>query len=178
MLRNAGVTSDVGIWSDHRSLEACFQLYESGRVRKWKRKRTFQWKHVDKAFFETKTEELLGNHELSTSLHTRCQQVEKALVEAAMKSSERYESQAEQMDETVKNLMERRNALPGGSTERKELSKQIQREIRRERRAKQHQQIGETLEKFENLKSIPRIKTVKKRILIVKNGQQGWKDGE
>ena len=168
MLRNAGVTSDLGIWSDHRSLEACFQLYGSGRVRKRKRKRTFQWKHVDKAFFETKTEELLGNHELSTSLHTRCQQVEKALVEAAMKSSERYESQAEQMDETVKNLMERRKALPGDSTERKELSKQIQREIRRERRAKQHQQIGETLEKFENLKSIPRIKTVKKRTLIVK----------
>ena len=39
LLKNAGVTTDLGIWSDHKSLEACFQLNGSSRVRKRTRKR-------------------------------------------------------------------------------------------------------------------------------------------
>ena len=76
---------------------------------------------------------------------------------------DRDEPQAQQMDEKLRDLIQRRKGLSDNCGERRELSKQIQREIRKERRARQHQQIAETLAKFEKLKSIPHIKSVRKK---------------
>jgi hypothetical protein len=158
----------VGIWSDHKSVEACFQLQGRIKIRKRARRRKLEWKDVDKNFFVTKTEELLRDSELSHCLQTRCEQIEKTLVETSMMCFGGDGLQREEMDATIKDLMERRKALPANDAERREVSKQIQREIRRVRRVKQHQKIAETLERFENLKRIPSIKTVRKRTLIVK----------
>ena len=168
LLRNAGSTSDVNVWSDHRSVEACFELRGRAKSRKKSKKRRPQWKDVDKELFEARTEELLRACDLSQSLQTRCKQIERVLVEATMTFVDRDEPQAQQMDEKLRDLIQRRKGLSDNCGERRELSKQIQREIRKERRARQHQQIAETLAKFEKLKSIPHIKSVRKKTMIVK----------
>ena len=62
-----------------------------------------------------------------------------------------------------------------GTAEKTEISKLIQKRIRTVERDMQHQKVAQRLSEFRGLKHIPRIKTVKKRKLIV---QMVDKDGK
>ena len=168
LLTNAGSTADLGVWSDHRAVEACFQLRVRTKAKKKMRKRMCKWKNISKSTFCAKTEEMLQDYDSSLGLQTRCEHIEKALLEAATISCEETELQVEVVSEHLKTLMEKRRQLPAECGERKEVSKEIQREIRKERRARQHEKIAATLAKFEGLKDIGSVKTVRKRTLIVK----------
>ena len=64
-------------------------------------------------------------------------------------------------------LLKRRRTLRTGTAEKTEISKQIQKHVRRMRREKQHEKISGMLSEFRDLKYIPRIKTVQKKKLIV-----------
>ena len=124
--------------------------------------------------FRTKTEELLRENELSENLQTRCEQVEQFLLQATRMASEENAEGTSEMDATLRDLIEARKLMPSDSAERTNLSKEIQKHIRRMKREKRHRQIAATLETFKGLKIIPEIKShVRKRYISQMKDKHG-----
>ena len=103
------------------------------------------------------------------SLQSRCEQIEKALLDAAKNSETRMQLGAELVTEdqnTLKTLLRERQCAARNSPDRTRLSKCIQKEVRRRKRENRRNQISKMLEKFKQLKRIPRIKTREKNKFI------------
>ena len=72
-------------------------------------------------------------------------------------------------DAEIMRLIEERRKMPKEEKHRlKELSKKIKNCIREKERVKRHHDIERILEEFKGVRTIPRIKTAKKRVLITK----------
>ena len=127
------------------------------------------WKHVRDDVFGVKTNELLHNTKLSDDVQTRCEEIENILLEAAVSSADGGGTQNEDFtgDEVLRELLERRRTLGISTVEKTEVSKQIQKHVRKIRHQKQHEKIAETLAAFRDLNQIPKIKTVQRKKLIV-----------
>ena len=81
-----------------------------------------------------------------------------------MKNDESVDKDAE-----ITRLIEERRKLSKEEKRRlKELSKKIKNCIREKKRVKRHHDIERILEEFKGVRTIPRIKTAKKRVLITK----------
>ena len=85
--------------------------------------------------------------------------------DAAKKKDECVDKDAE-----ILRLIEERRKMPKEERHRlKELSKKnFKKSIREKKRVKRHHDIERILEEFKGVRSIPRIKTAKKRVLITK----------
>ena len=119
--------------------------------------------------FGVKTNELIHSCDLDGDLQTRCERIEKVLLDAAASCADvmgHHQGQAPG-DEVTRELIERRRAMKNGTAEKTEISKLIQKRVRKVKREMQHEKVAQTLHEFRDLKRIPRIKTVRKRNLIV-----------
>ena len=166
ILRNSGSTGEVDLGSDHRAIEVVLELTGPKKKRQHsKRTKTVAWKSVNEDMFRTKASELLQNAELSRDTQTRCQEIERILLDAAASSVDNEEApiRATEGDQTLRELLERRRTLRTGTTEKTEILKQIQKHVRRIRREKRHEHISDILREFRDIKRIPKIKTVQKR---------------
>ena len=177
LLRNAGSTGMMDLGSDHRAVEVALEFSRRKvKHRKGKRSRMVAWKSVKTDEYRTKTDELIGSLDACEDAQTRCEQIEKILLEAAVSAAENEEIQDRDGTENdaLRELLELRRSLATGTLEKTEISKRIQKYTRRLRRERQHEKISETLAEFRDLKRIPRIKTVQRKKLIVqmrdKNG--------
>jgi len=178
ILRNAGSTEDVDLGSDHRAIEVTLEIgKQKKRCNQRKRKTNIAWEHVDIDEFRVRTDELVRSAEFSGDIQAYCEEIQKILLEATASSArnDRSQNRDDTGNETLQALLERRRTLGIGTPEKTEISKQIQKIVRKIRRDKQHEKISETLAQFKDLKRIPTIKTVQKKKLIVqmrdKNGQ-------
>ena len=170
ILRNCGSIGEVDMNSDHLAIEIILELTQRRKKRKEQRgAKPVSWKDVNLAQFSAKTDELVRSCEFSDDLQTCCEQVERILLNAASDAAETTDNHAGQSirDEMTRELIERRRTMKTGTAEKTEISKLIQKRIRRVKREIQHEKVAHTLREFRDLKRIPRIKTVKKRKLIV-----------
>ena len=172
MLRNAGSTGAVDLGSDHKTVEVFLEIArQKQRCRRQKRPKTVAWKSVNGDAFRSKTDELARCAELSADMRTRCEAIENILLEATASSSlneiHGIQDSGNARDEILCGLLERRRTLGTGTAEKTEISKQIQRHLRKSRRKKQHEKISETLREFRDIRRILNIKTVQKKKLIV-----------
>ena len=175
LLRNAGSTEEVDLGSDHRAIEVVLELAEQKKRRKQrKRAKTVAWQHVKVDEFRMKTDELIRSAGITQDVQTGCEELEKILLEAAALSVdiEGTPDMESNGDEQLRELLERRRTMGNSTAEKTEISKQIQKHVRRMRRERQHEKISETLAEFRDLKRIPRIKTVQKKKLIVQMSDQ------
>ena len=119
--------------------------------------------------FSLKTNELSQSCSFGGDSQIRCEQVERILLDAASSSAATTSRHPKQTagDEVTRELIERRRTMKTGTFEKTEISKLIQKRVRRVKREIQHEKVAQTLHEFRDLKRIPRIKTVKKRKLIV-----------
>ena len=173
ILRNCGSTREVDMNSDHFAVEIILDLTtQKKKKRKLKQRRNAKlvsWKNVDLEQFGAKTDELVQRCDFEGDLQARCEQVERILLDAANNAADNVAPHTghSTRDEVTRELMERRRAMKTGTAEKKEISKLIQKRIRQVKREMQHEKVAEALGEFRDLKRIPRIKTVKKRKLIV-----------
>ena len=178
ILRNSGSTMDLDMNSDHLAVEVVLQLAPR-RVKRKQRsaKKILSWKSVNVEQFASKTGELLQSSDFEGDMQTRCEQIEKVLLDAASTAvdARHHGSNCSANDELTSELIKRRRLMKTGTAEKTEISKLIQKRIRTVERDMQHQKVAQRLSEFRGLKHIPRIKTVKKRKLIV---QMVDKDGK
>ena len=167
LLKDAGSVDEVNMGSDHKAVKVRMEI-TTRRSKKSQRKRNkpVAWTDVNGEMFRTKTEALLRENQLSENLQTRCEQVEQILLKATRMASERNAEETAEMDATLRYLIETRRPMPSDSAERTNLSKEIQKHVRRMKREKRHRQIAATLEAFKGLKRIPEMKSqVRKRYI-------------
>ena len=175
LLKDAGSVDEVNMGSDHRAIKVRMEI-DTKRSKKDQRKRNkpVAWADVNGEVFRTKTEELLRENQLSENLQTRCEQVEQFLLQATRMASEGNAGETSEMDATLRDLIEARKLMPSDSAERTNLSKEVQKHIRRVKREKRHRQIAATLETFKGLKRIPEIKShVRKRYISQMKDKHG-----
>ena len=179
ILRNCGSIKEVDMNSDHFAVEIVLELTMKKRKRKERcGVKPVSWKSVNLEEFSSKTDELLRSCDFQGDVKSCCEQVERVLLVAASSAADPANHRAEQDDagdEIMRELIERRRAMKTGTAEKTEISKLIQKRIRKAKRDIQHEKVAEKLREFRDLKRIPRIKTVKKRKLIV---QMLDKDGK
>ena len=170
ILRNCGSTCEIDMNSDHLAVEVYLELTPKKKKNK-KRPgaKTVSWKTVNLEEFGVKTNELVQNCSFEGDLQTRCKQIERILLDAAASSADIMGHRPVQIagDDVTRQLIERRRTMKTGTAEKTEISKLIQKRIRRVKREIQHEKVAQTLREFRDLKRIPRIKTVKKRNFIV-----------
>ena len=170
ILRNCGSTCKVDMNSDHLAVEVVLELIpKKKKLKKRCCAKPVSWTTVNLEEFSVKTNELSQNGIFGSDSQTRCEQVERILLDAASSSADTTRRHSNQTagDEVTKELIERRRTMKTGTAEKTEVSKLIQKRVRRVKREMQHEKVAQTSHEFRDLKRIPRIKTVKKRKLIV-----------
>ena len=170
ILRNCGSSCEIDLNSDHLAVELHLELTRKRkRLKKHRGAKLVSWQSVNLEQYGAKTDELVQNSDFVDDLQTRCHQVERVLLDAASSAAGTTGHRPRQVtgDEVTRELMERRRTMKTGTAEKTEISKLIQKRVRSVKREIQHEKVAQTLHEFRDLKRIPRIKTVKKRRLIV-----------
>ena len=186
LMRNAGSVADIDMGSDHRAIELVMEIgtnkrrNQRGKPLTGDRTKRVAWKHVCTEKYPSQVSDLFTESQTPANTEKRCEFIEATLLEACRLSEklEETEDMSEGVDETLRELIERRRAMKTSTNEKSAISKQIQKHVRKSRRQIQHQKVEETLRLFRNLRRIPAFKTVQKKKLIVqmkdKNGNQQY----
>lgn len=170
---------DMG--SDHRAvlLRMCFQCKTHAKKKTAKIHSQVNWKEVDTKRYLENASHILDDLVLQNGLEERCHQIEQALLEAGTLSREvrEYDHGHVETDRShLRQLTQQRRTLPHTSRARKELSKQIQKEITAVKRIERRSKIEKILNDFQSLKSISGIKSSKKKTymtsMLDKNGEE------
>ena len=170
LLQDATSTLDLDMRSDHKAVKIRFRL--DVKLKSRERKQKAEWHQICPLAFKANSERIIMQQETASTPDETVHIVEGTLLRAAEESVIRHPNDTEERlcsteDETLRALIERRRMMEHGTAERTEVSKQIQKCIRRQTRAKRRVQIKAKLEEFKNIKHIPRFKTrVKSRFIV------------
>ena len=166
LLRDAASAQAPNIGSDHKAVQMRLCLDVKFKARKSKQR--VDWNHICPDFFRENLERMISHQEVSSNSNQTCHALEQILLRAATESvNSRHAGEAggqsnNMADEQVRTLIKRRWTVSHGTAERKEISKLIQKGIRKLKREKRRDQIKARLEEFKNIKHIPRFKTREK----------------
>ena len=168
---DVGVLRELDLGSDHRSvlMRLRIQSNSSKKQRQPKRPGTKSkyWQPRDIAEYATELDDRLENEQLCSTLEARCNQIETVLADIAAKCSQALGQDASGNTELQRRLRvlisTRREQREIGTTEScknvSDISKQIQKELRKSARERMHARIKQALQEFKNLKSISSIRS-------------------
>ena len=171
MVHDAGVMIDVNLGSDHKALYLKINtLRNRGKSHRKKKQASIpvSWKQVDVKQFGEQVSEMLKMSSLHQDLDTRSKQLAAGLALARNKSVKPETTYPKTQDELhLESLIEKRRLLPHASPQRTDVSKEIRKQVRKLTAKERRSHISDMLDKFADLKNIHRIKTRKKRQLMI-----------
>jgi len=178
LVRDAGSSLQLDLGSDHKAVQATLDLDVRTRQRRQKRRST-SWKPIDKRAYDAALDARLtsltctspvdvqgevGN--VTKMLEERCAQIEAVVKDIAADhesaQARANEDRAADKAKLQELLASRRQARQRGESVR-DLSKQIQHEIRAVGRARRRAQIATILSEFKGLKSLLQAGKLKSR---------------
>jgi endonuclease/exonuclease/phosphatase family metal-dependent hydrolase len=166
LLQDATSAQEPNIGSDHKAVRIRLRLDVKFKARKTKRR--VDWHHICPELFHENLERMISQQEISSNSNQTCHALEQTMLRAATESEnsrsarEETHQHSNQADEQVRALIKRRWTVRHGTAERTEISKRIQKGIRKLKREKRRRQIKARLDEFKNIKHIPRFKTREK----------------
>ena len=177
LLQDAASTLDLNMRSDHKAVKIRFRL--DVKLKSRERKQKAEWHQICPLAFKANSERIMMQQETASTSDETVHIVEGILLRAAEESVIKHTSDTQEHrfsgeDEALRALIERRRTMEHGTAARTEISKQIQKCIRRQTRAKRRIQIKAKLEEFKNIKHIPRFKTrVQSRFIVQMSDKYG-----
>ena len=178
---DAEVIKTLDMGSDHKALRMAIRIPRRQRKRKWKQSGdahgSFKhWQADDVTEYADKLEKHCQDTELFTALDSltrtiedKCALLRNNLVQVAAECRRKPTSEdprAPRDDQILKWIEDRRSMQHEQPEERRRLSKNIQRAIRKSMRKKHRQQIDRIIQNFEGLRKIADIKNNGKKSLL------------
>ena len=150
-VKDAGSTNHIDLGSDHRTV--MLRIQSQGHYpsvtppRATQQKKVFHWEHVNKEQYISNLEKQLLDLQISNNLEKRCEEIEKALTEAAHSAEEaKVQLFTTERRKHIYDMIASRKALANNAkAERAAISKVIQKELKRETRIRQSLRISKIL---------------------------------
>jgi exonuclease III len=169
-VRDSGSVPHLSMGSDHTCVHLRIDVkciaHKSSSTRR--RMPHASWKHVDETKFRRELSTTLPLKAVSGNIDDQLEQIENSIVQAARLASSSSCPGGSEQDPQIRRMIEHRRSLPPASnaTERTQLSKAIQRAIRKARRKQTTSAIDRILKNFRGIKHIKDIKSLSRKKFI------------